>query len=253
MYDSDEDCTHVDVGSDGYCVYCDQYIGVRVYAEVDETNRKTFKTNVINDTIRNIQYALDLTDIPNHFKDLAKKTLIDNTIQIRSDKTARIVVYTHIYAAMYSRADVSPEELFMITPNRLSTMFGLTKKDISKANSYISSGRIKGPGVVAPEAYLFFIEFKRNFPKNILCELIQDEFITSIRCSIDPVRDIEIITMAPHKFTTAYINIAADFISKPSFVSQKKAALDELYSFYDLKVSMVKDLYPTIKRRFFYG
>lgn len=242
------DCEH-DIVIDGICQECNERLDYYFKSETCEsTRKKASKRNNENLTNNYIKGILNMMvgSIDQEILDRVAAEAENNIVQIRNFITAKIVVFAYIYSELYSR-NLEPEELFKLTPDRLAAIMELKKKDVTKALTLINNSKIRGPGFIMTHPYLYLLEFRRNKPKAYITELITDDLIEHIKTSIDP----EVSSIAhtnPAKTAISYMSLLSEKIQKPERGSIKP--VQEMYDFYALVLSQVKDTLPNVREFF---
>jgi len=242
------ECDHDDI-VDGVCADC--YEVVCAFFQDDSNDlmkkkimRRSMKT-VTNSFIAGVIKIIDHA-VSGEIMAKVKVAIEDNIIQIRDQKTAKKVVFAYIYSEMYSR-DLPPEKLFETTPDRLIAIMGLTKKDATKSLNYINSSKIRGPSYVIIHPYIYMMEFRREVPDSPVARLITDSLLSHIKKSIDFEVNVE-SRENPVKCAISYMGLLSEKILKPERGSIKP--IQDMYDFYGLELSQVKDTLPVIKRFF---
>lgn len=241
-------CDH-DFIVDGVCQDCSEQVASFFQNDNSRSNeKKTVRKSNRNATDGYIKEVLDfirdLIDV-----DIMTRVTIrlaDSNIQIRNFEIARNVVFAYIYSEMYSR-DLPPEELFTTAPNRLAALMGLSKANVGDALRCINNSKIRGPSFVMTHPYLYLLEFRRERPDSQISELIDDELIEKIKEEID----FEIHSIArenPAKIAIAYMSL---LLEKNGYNERGGwKPIQEMYDFYGLEVSQVKDTIPEVKKFF---
>lgn len=245
-HDDDAECFH-DFIVNGHCQICFQIVhGFQEHDSGEYQKKKMDKRNV--KTVTTTHLVNVLSKMGNEIdKDIMSKVidaLDSNEIQIRHVETAKKVIFAHIYSEMYSR-DLPPEELFKVTPNRLMVIMGLTKKAATKSLIYINSSRIRGACFVMVYPYLYLIEFKENNPESPLTYLITDEFIEYMKDELDPETH-PLSKDNPLKLVISYMTLYVEMLVG----SGKTRIIKDMYNFYGLKPSQVKDTLSTVRVAF---
>lgn len=246
--DDYDDFGHVhDLDDDGVCILCGEVVQQAIQADSEFSGRRNSRSTQPNDTMMRIKLMLESVDIDVGIKQEAARTLRDNNIQIRTLDTTKQVVFSHVYAAMYSRLGLTDEELFYITPDTLLNKFNMKKNQSSSSIRYIASNRIVGPGVIIIQPYLYLIEFRRCNPDEKITTLITDERIAFLKKRIHPILS-PLVSESPCKVAIAYMHLLSDM----NFAGEKNPKpIIAMYTFYKLNISMVKELLSTVRKEFF--